>query len=457
MKFKKFFVFCLALAFPFTIVGREKMVSSQIDGIKDKTTQVIRRAVNQSFGDTEDPDEVFSRAIDAYKDEFKDYLDVTALNVQDKEAVNLPDFDVDYVAPEFYDVMYDYQTKLEASLTPLQLERYELLRKQDYSFDRYVTLNSIKFSNLNPSLKYIHDVKPVNPTLPITPVNPTLPGGGSSTTRVAAVATAEIIGILEGAGLAQKIINAFTACISTMTTGLSTSWIPFVGWALAVALITGALIALVVIIVKNWDKIKTAINDIKAWFLEQFSRFASLIESFFADAIAQGNESIISSTLELDGKIFTFSEVKTTDVAATVAIANQCRRKKDVLLIKSINAKGMQIDLVNSVNVDYCIKHQTHLNGYSSYTWYQNTARELILKAGSGYTSATPQLHLYNKNKPDNHSPKYAFKHFHNYDAAGNRIEKPKDVRKVHSFFGLLYWTENDDGVGTVHPDSPKN
>lgn len=457
MMFKKLFIFCLALVFPFTIMGREKMVSSQIDAIKDKTFQVIRLAVNQSVGDTEDPDEVFSRAIDAYKGEFKDYLDVTALNVEDKAAVNLPDFDANYVAPEFYDVMYDYQTKLEASLTPLQLERYESVRKQDYSFDRYVTLNSIKFSNLNPSLKYIHDVKPVNPTLPITPVNPTLPGGEISTTRMVEAATAEIIGILEGVGLTQKIINAFTACISTMTTGLSTSWIPFLGWALAVILITGALIALVVIIVKNWDKIKTALNDIKSWFLEQFSRFASFIDSFFADAFAQGNESIISSTLELDGKTFTFSEIKITDVASTVAIANQCRRKKDVLLIKSINAKGMQIDLVNSVNVDYCIKHLTHLNGYSSYTWYQNTARELILKAGSGYTTAKPELHLYDKNNPDNHNPKYAFKHFHNYDSAGNRIEKPKDVRKVHSFFGLLYWTENEDGIGTVHPDSPKN
>lgn len=112
MMFKKLFIFCLALVFPFTIMGREKMVSSQIDAIKDKTFQVIRLAVNQSVGDTEDPDEVFSRAIDAYKGEFKNYLDVTALNVEDKAAVNLPDFDANYVAPEFYDVMYDYQTKL---------------------------------------------------------------------------------------------------------------------------------------------------------------------------------------------------------------------------------------------------------------------------------------------------------------------------------------------------------
>ena len=59
-------------------------------------------------------------------------------------------------------------------------------------------------------------------------------------TRTVTVATAGIITILTNAGLSETVISAFTACISTMTTGLSTSWIPFVGWALAVALITGA-------------------------------------------------------------------------------------------------------------------------------------------------------------------------------------------------------------------------
>ena len=380
MKFKKFFVFCLALAFPFTIVGREKMVSSQIDGIKDKTAQVIRRAVNQSAGDTEDPDEIFSRAIDGYKDEFKDYLDVTALNVQDKEAVNLPDFDIDYVAPEFYDVMYDYQTKLEASLTIIQLERYESLRKQDYNFDRYVTLNDLKFSNLNLSLKYIHDVKPINPTLPITPVNPTLPGSGSSTTRAAAVATAGTITILSNAGLGETVISAFTACISTMTTGLSTSWIPFIGWALAVALITGALIALVVIIVKNWDKIKAAINDIKAWFLEQFSRFSSLIESFFADAIAQGNESVVAYRKEIDGRTREFVDTEiTTDVLSK--IVDKCLKNDTVYLLGHIGdpEKGEHWWICYyTTKPQVVIDEKLYNFGICTYTWYNNTAKRMM-------------------------------------------------------------------------------
>lgn len=457
MKFNKILISFLIINFSFVITGQEKIISSKIDDIKNKTTYVIKRAINQMTEDTEDPNVVFSRAIDEYTNEFSSYLNITALNVQDKEAINLPNYDTNYVAPEFYDVMYDYQTNLENSLTILQLEKYESLRMLDYEFDRYVTLNTIKFSTINPPLKYVHDIEPINPIVPITPTNPVFSETSSSMTRTVTVATAEIITILTNAGLSETVISAFTACISTMTTGLSTSWIPFVGWALAVALITGALIALTVIIIKNWDIIKETIDEIKEWFLKQFSKFSSFIETFFADAVTKGNESTISSTIELDGKSFTFKEIKASDVVAMVAIVSQCRRKQDVFLIKSVNSKTIQIDLVNLVDTDYCIKNKTHLEGYSSYTWYQNTARKLIINAGSGYTSIKPDLHLYNKNNPNDHNPKYAFEHFHNYDELGNRIEKPNKVKNVHSFFGLLYWTENDNGQGTIHPNSPKN
>ena len=295
MKIKKIFVFALALLLPLTSIGKERLVSSRIEGIKTETAQTIKRAImSQEAEDTEDPNEVFSRAINGYKNEFKNYLNVTALNVQDKEAVSLPNFDIDYVAPEFFDVMYDYQTKLEMSLTMNQKEKYESLRKQDYNFDRYVSLNNLKYSTLDPSLKYIHDITPINPTVPITPMFPTINSGASSTTRAAAVATAGIMTILTNSGLGEAAISAFTACISTMTTGLSTSWVPFVGWALAVALVVGALIALTVIIVKNWDKIKNAIETIKSWFLEQFSKFSSFIESFFQDVAIQGKDSTVA-------------------------------------------------------------------------------------------------------------------------------------------------------------------
>ena len=152
MKFNKILISFLIINFSFVITGQEKMISSKIDDIKNKTTYVIKRAINQITEDTEDPNVVFSRAIDEYTNEFSSYLNITALNVQDKEAINLPNYDTNYVAPEFYDVMYDYQTNLENSLTILQLEKYESLRMLDYEFDRYVTLNTIKFSTINPPL-----------------------------------------------------------------------------------------------------------------------------------------------------------------------------------------------------------------------------------------------------------------------------------------------------------------
>lgn len=459
MKLKKLVILVLALTFPFTLAGREKVLTAKINEIKTEVTHVIRRAVDQELEDTEDPNEIFSRALDGYKEEFPSYLDITALNVQDKEAIELPDFDIDYIVPEFYDIMHDYQVKLEASLSEEDLEYYETLREYDYNFDRYVSLNEVKFSVLDPKLKYVHKIQPVNPTIPITPMNPgigTNPGGGTSTIS-AASGTMEIINILKSIGLVEKIISAFTSCISLMTTALSTSWIPFIGWKISVPLVIAALMAMAAIIILNWIDFKSVMNDIKIWFLEQFAKFKSFIESFFSDAAAKGNESTVSSRTEIDGKTFEFTEVRTLDIDAMAAIATQCRRKKDALLIKHSNANVMQISLTEPVDVDFCIRNKTHVNGYSSYTWYQNTARKLILEAGSGYTTTAPEIHLYNKNKPNDNNPKLAFKHFHNYDSLGNIIRKPNAIFKTHSFFGLLYCTEKDDGEGTVHPNSPKN
>ena len=281
MKLKKLVILVLALTFPFTLAGREKIVTTRINEIKTEVTHKIRRAINQELEDTEDPNEIFSRALDGYKEEFPSYLDITALNVQDKEAIELPDFDIDYIVPEFYDIMHDYQVKLEASLSEEDLEYYETLREYDYNFDRYVSLNEVKFSVLDPKLKYVHKIQPVNPTIPITPMNPgigTNPGGGTSTMS-AATGTMEIIEILKSIGLVEKIISAFTSCISLMTTALSTSWIPFIGWKISVPLVIAALIAIAAIIILNWIDFKSVMNDIKIWFLEQFAKFKSFIET----------------------------------------------------------------------------------------------------------------------------------------------------------------------------------
>lgn len=251
---KAFSYFCCSFVL-FCNSWENNYIMAKVDETKTQLVRGLKKAVDDTLDDTEDPDEVFRRSIDGYQNEFSEYLNIAGLNVWDKEAISLPEFDINYVAPDFSQVMHDYQSDLEASLSTTQLQNYESLRRQDYSFDRYVTLNQSFYRNLGIELKYNHTIKPNNPLNPITPSNPKVNPGGGSVARVAAAATAGIVAILTEAGLGEAVITAFTSCISTMTIGLSTSWIPFVGWALAVALIVGALIALTVIIVENWSAI----------------------------------------------------------------------------------------------------------------------------------------------------------------------------------------------------------
>lgn len=89
---------------------------------------------------------------------------------------------------------------------------------------------------------------------------------------------------------------------------------------------------------------------------------------------------------------------------------------------------------------------KTHQLGFSSYTWYQNAARKLIIKAGTEYTSKNPELHLYDKSI-NNNSPKFAFKHFHNYTADGIRYEN-KFAKHSHSF--LDYYSGHQTMMGLV-------
>lgn len=283
MKFKRLFLLAIGAVFLLTSAGKPIATANEIGEIKENVTQKVMRLANLASDEeeTEDPKEIFSRAIEDYKEEFDDYINVTALNVIDKENVTLPDFDINYVAPTYADVMNEYQINLESSLTPVQLDKYELLRQGDYNFDKYVVLNQNKYLDLTIPPKYDH----------ITTM---------------AVVTTALVGILSGAGLTQAAISAFTGAVSTLSAALSTAWIPIVGWVLAVGLAVGALIALTVIIVQYWDEICSVINDIKNWFLEQFNAFADLINSYFDDAIAQGETSTIAERQVIDGKEITW-------------------------------------------------------------------------------------------------------------------------------------------------------
>ena len=95
-------IICVSFCF------RENAVANQIRCAKDKINVTLKRAFNSEVEIT-DPNVIFELAIQDYKSQFDDYINITALNVIDKENVNLPNFDFNYVPPKYYDVMFEYQ------------------------------------------------------------------------------------------------------------------------------------------------------------------------------------------------------------------------------------------------------------------------------------------------------------------------------------------------------------
>jgi hypothetical protein len=386
---------------------------------------------------SQDSQTLLTEALESYKTDFKNYLDITALNVTDRESVALPGYNPEYIAPSTEDIMFKYQEQFESSLTNDQMGNLEILRQQSYEFDRSVALVQTKFRNLDVPPKYQHAADPEN-------VN-----------GYKALAVVGSVGIFATWGLSKTVVSAISACIGALKTALASSTIPFAGWVIAAGIAVGALIALTVIIVQNWDIISEKITEFKNWVIQQFSAFENQINTFFSDAVAKGNASTVASQQTIGDKTFDFVEIKDYALAK---VAEKSRRNYDVFIIaKKLKGSSMHIALGFPVSSEWCIKCHVNLLGFSTYTWYQNTARRLIIKGGTGYTSANPELHLRDETSSDGlNLPQFSFKHFHNYTAFGTRDNQKPQVYS-HSFFGLLYWTENCDGVGTVHPTSPKN
>ncbi|MDD7315918.1 MAG: hypothetical protein PUG55_00550 [Bacillales bacterium] len=436
MKFRRLLFPIIGFLVLITSSAKPIANANNINHLKNEGNNIVLRMANSldNLDDTEDPNEIFSRALNEYIEEFDSYLDITGLNVFDKEAITLPDFDINYVAPEYYTIMNDYETSFQSGMSSADLIKYNNFRQNNAYFDKHITLIETKYLNLNIRPKF-------NPNLDIK--FPLIEHSRSL----------GLMAILTSAGLSEAIISAFAGCATALSSALSSAWIPIIGWAIAVGVVVGALIALTVIIVENWNAICKVIDDIKAWFLEEFSMFTEWINSFFSDAVSKGEESLISSRATIGDKTFEFQQVQANDYAKSIAIAQTGRRNYDVFLMQYVKSSSFEIALGMPVSKEFCISNKTHLLGFSSYTWYQNSARELILKAGTGYTSPSPELHLYNEGT--NTAPKFAFKHFHNYTASGVRDESLL-AKRTHSFFGLLYWTPNNDGIGEIHPESPK-
>lgn len=445
MKFKKLLLLAVGLSYIINSAGKPIVTANVVNQINENITQKVMRLANLVSQEkyTENPNEILKRSIVDYKTEFKYYINVTALNVEQKELVKLPSFNINYIAPDYYEVINEYQINLESSLSKTQQKSYERLRLNNFDFDRYVTLNENKYNDLNIKTKYNH-------------------------VESRAILTTALVGILSGAGLSQTVISAFTGAVATLSASLSTSWIPIIGWVLAVGLAVGALIALTVLIVQYWNQICFVVNDIKEWFLEQFSAFSSLINSYFNDAITQGETSTIAEKEIIGGKEIIWKDANMTrDVAKSIAEDLQ-RNNKDVLLMKNItfprvNEMNWWIPTAY-VDVDFVIRNKLCEAPYyfSTYTWYNSTAKKMLFEStpsysnygGFGYKNLV--YHKFTEMK----RAIYGWNHYHvgMYDPIKLKAKTYKSnhrIHDVHSFFGLLYIQLDHDQGYIGYPSNP--
>lgn len=373
-------------------------------------------------------EEVMYEALEEVKSNLSEYLEITCLNVTDKESINLSNYDPDYVAPTDEELSNEIYNDMISELNSEGNETFMTLRYNNYDYDQFFTVVESNFIDLSLKPKY-NDSPPIMEISLDDPI--------------------EQLGVLlTGVGLSTTAIYVLTCSAGVLGTTAPMAWcLPY-----SIPATVAALTTIVGVILINWEVICSVFTEMIDLFVECLEALEEVIVEFFDWVYSQVTVSSVAATAVIGTTTFEFTEVKTKDLVGTIAIAETSRRTYDVYLMQYVNVDSFQIAIGKPVTEDFCVQNSTHAMGYSSYTWYQNVARRLIINAGSGYTTSVPELHLYDAST--NSGPQFAFKHFHNCDSLGIRIEI-LPMHRSHSFFGLLYYSPNSDGQGSVHPNNP--
>ena len=374
--------------------------------------------------------EILAEALEQFKVEIHNYIDITGLNVENKESINLPDFNPNYVPPTFGEVAYNVKVDMESRFDMTQYQQYHEIIRKSSAVDKFVSLAEVKYENLNPALNYqMHELMPRR--------------------ALDASALQSLNDILSS--FSSEIVAAFGAAIALLKAAIGSSWFPYV----AAALIVAAIILIAIIIITHWDEICEKIPALKEWTQNTFPNNADVFNDYFDETQTLVQESTIASIETIGGREFTFTEVKSTDIATTAAMVREARWTGDVYLMQYVNKTSFQVALSQPVTLQFCESIGTHRMGFSSYTWYQNTARKLITKAGCGLTTHSPEI------DSKKGSDVILLKHFHNcyINELGVIDRIPADVNPIlhrtHSFFGQMFYYPTDSTKPVVHPESP--
>lgn len=82
-------------------------------------------------------------------------------------------------------------------------------------------------------------------------------------------------------------------------------------------------------------------DEIKAWFMEQFSAFSAFIDTYFRDAATKGEKSKVAKTIEVGGQKLEFIDtIITQDIVKS--IVDDCKRNRKIKLMANIKTLLMK-------------------------------------------------------------------------------------------------------------------
>lgn len=383
-----------------------------------KTNSIISQITGRTEVEVEKPNirdfrlykgnglDAFHEANASVADEVNKYADIRSLNVHDKETLTLDEYNPDYVAPIYQNFAYsaynDLQNSFKSNLSEISF--FENFRKEEIAIDTFSSLVEAKFST-SYSLKYVHTSVATTTTSTIDTYSTTSTGA----TPLRAVGTLTLTGILTIGGVGQAIIAAIKACVDAIVAAISSLGIPFIGWAIFVAVLVAALAVLAYIIIENWDEICVCWQALCDYLVNTYSVAAAFFNEYFAVANDLIAKSTYAGKMVIGDTLMKFQEVQTNDRATVEELeALAMMHPGDIYLMCYVTPTSFQICWM-PVTFEFCVAFHTHLLGISSYTYSESVARDLIVYAGTGLTTLTPYSDV--KESADS----MFWPHYHNY------------------------------------------
>ena len=118
MKIKNFLVKIMVMLVIFTTFSyktNEIKINNSKEQIVENFNKTIKKANNTQDELSEEDLEMFTSAFENVKINLSEYLDITGLNVENKESITLPNYNINYIAPTYTEAYSDIHSDMISS------------------------------------------------------------------------------------------------------------------------------------------------------------------------------------------------------------------------------------------------------------------------------------------------------------------------------------------------------